>query len=312
MQQLTRLLDVMSALRDPDNGCPWDLKQDYKSLVPYTLEEAYEVAEAIELGDMDEVKKELGDLLFQIVFYAQLAKEQGLFDFDDIAGAIADKMVSRHPHVFSDHQYENEEAFLKAWEQQKEIEKQQAKQEKSEHVSKQPQSNSPSSKEEELVSLMDDISKILPAMTRAVKIQKKATHIGFDWACAEDVLPKIAEEIDELSVELKRYKSEKTEGFSGQVEDSFGQVEDSIERVEDSIGQVEDSFERVEEELGDVLFSCVNLARKLKIDPEKALRMSNHKFTQRFRKMEQYYQSDRQQMEQASLEQLEQVWQSVK
>ncbi len=304
MQQLTRLLDIMSALRNPDSGCPWDLKQDYKSLVPYTLEEAYEVAEAIELGDMDEVKKELGDLLFQVVFYAQLAKEEGLFDFDDIAGAIADKMVSRHPHVFSDHQYENEEAFLKAWEQQKEIEKQQALQEKSEHFSKQPQSKQSGSKEEP-VSLMDGISKILPAMTRAVKIQKKATHIGFDWVCAEDVLPKIAEELDELSVELKHYESEKAENFTDQ-------VEGPIDQVEDSIDQVEDSIKRIEEELGDVLFSCVNLARKLKIDPEKALRMSNHKFTQRFRKMEQYYQSDRQQMEQASLEQLEQVWQSVK
>ena len=266
MQQLTRLLDIMSRLRDPDGGCPWDLKQDYKSLVPYTLEEAYEVAEAIELGDMDEVKKELGDLLFQVVFYAQLAKEEGLFDFDDIAGAIADKMVSRHPHVFSDHQYENEAAFLKAWEEQKEVEKKQARQEKSEEV-------------EPTVSLMDGISKILPAMTRAVKIQKKATQVGFDWGSAEEVLPKISEEINELSIELN---------------------------------ETEPSMERIEEELGDVLFTCVNLARKLKIDPEKALRLSNHKFSQRFRKMENYYQSDRQQMEQASLEQLEQVWQSVK
>ncbi|MCK5649398.1 MAG: nucleoside triphosphate pyrophosphohydrolase [Gammaproteobacteria bacterium] len=288
MQQLTRLLDIMSQLRNPDSGCPWDLKQDYKSLVPYTLEEAYEVAEAIELGDMDEVKKELGDLLFQVVFYAQLAKEDGLFDFDDIAGAIADKMVSRHPHVFSDHQYENEEAFLKAWEQQKEVEKKQVQQAKSGLLSARQ-----SLSEQQADSLMDGISKILPAMTRAVKIQKKAAHIGFDWRCAQDVLPKISEELDELSTELKK-------------------AEGSDQKAEGSIEQAEGSIERIEEELGDVLFSCVNLARKLKIDPEKALRMSNHKFTQRFRKMEQHYQSDRQQMEQASAEQLEQVWQSVK
>ena len=281
MQQLTRLLDIMSALRNPDSGCPWDLKQDYKSLVPYTLEEAYEVAEAIELGDMGEVKKELGDLLFQVVFYAQLAKEEGLFDFDDIAGAIADKMVSRHPHVFSDHQYENEEAFLKAWEQQKEVEK------KSSSVS-----------QEKAVSLMDGISKVLPAMTRAVKIQKKATHIGFDWDNAADVLPKIAEELNEFEAALNDY------------EEARG-VKSGVKSGEQGLA-VTDHAERVEEELGDILFTCVNLARKLKIDPEKALRLSNHKFSQRFRKLEQYYQCDRQKMEEASLEQLEHTWQTIK
>lgn len=280
MQQLTRLLKIMADLRDPKSGCPWDLKQDYKSLVPYTLEEAYEVAEAIELGDMDEVKKELGDLLFQVVFYAQLAKEDALFDFDDIAGTIADKMVSRHPHVFSDHHYESEEAFLKAWEQQKEVEKRQAQQDKTKKNTDNQKHNS----------LMDGISKVLPAMTRAVKIQKKATHIGFDWEHAEDVLPKIKEELDELSTELKQLELEK------------GAVNQSEEL----------SISKVEDELGDVLFSCVNLARKLNIDPEKALRMSNHKFTQRFRKMEQHYHFDRTQMEYASIEQLEQVWQAAK
>ncbi len=283
MQQLTRLLDIMSDLRDPQTGCPWDLKQDYKSLVPYTLEEAYEVAEAIELGDMHEVKKELGDLLFQVVFYAQLAKEEELFDFDDIAGAIADKMVSRHPHVFSEHRadfnYENEAVFLKAWEQQKEIEKKQAQLDKSIETSVENTDN------QEPGSLMDGISKILPAMTRAVKIQKKAAHIGFDWKHAQDVLPKIQEELDELSLELEQQEIKQT---------------------------AENTQSRVEEELGDVLFSCVNLARKLNIDPEKALRMSNHKFCQRFRKMERYYHFDRIQMEQASIEQLEQIWQSVK
>lgn len=289
MQQLTRLLNIMSDLRNPGSGCPWDLKQDYKSLVPYTLEEAYEVAEAIELGDMDEVKKELGDLLFQVVFYAQLAKEDGLFDFDDIAGAIADKMVSRHPHVFSDHQYENEEAFLKAWEQQKEVEKKQARLDKA--IENSRQSEPEVSEEQASDSLMDGISKILPAMTRAVKIQKKATHIGFDWEHAEDVLPKIKEELDELAAEIALVKK-------------------SNELAKNESGQ--GPVSAIEDEMGDVLFSCVNLARKLNIDPEKALRMSNHKFTQRFRKMESYYHNDRAQMEQTSMEQLEQIWQSIK
>jgi len=257
----------MSALRDPESGCPWDLKQNYQSLVRYTLEEAYEVAEAIESGDMDEVKKELGDLLFQVVFYAQLAKEEGLFEFDDIAAAIADKMISRHPHVFSDHQYENEAAFLKAWEQHKETEK----------------TNTLSSQANP-VSLVDNISKILPAMTRAVKIQNKASHIGFDWPAAIDVLPKIREELDELLIEVQSCENNPTE----------------------------QSLQRIEEEIGDVFFSCVNLARKLNVDPEKALRTSNHKFIQRFKQLEQHYQHDRKQMEQASLEQLEQVWRKIK
>jgi ATP diphosphatase len=258
----------MSDLRDPDNGCPWDLKQDYASLVPYTLEEAYEVADAIESGDMNEVKKELGDLLFQVVFYAQLAKEEGLFDFDDIAGAIADKMVSRHPHVFSDHHYENEEAFLQAWEQQKEMEKQQAQVDNKQIPS---------------ASLMDGITQALPAMTRAVKIQKKATHIGFDWDNATDVVAVIRQELDELEAEL------------------------NIE-----LGSSSDRHIEIEDELGDVLFSCVNLARKLKIDPEQALRKSNHKFSQRFGQLEQHYHYDRQKMTAASSVQLEQIWQMIK
>ena len=281
MQHLQRLLDIISALRDPDTGCPWDLKQDYKSLVPYTLEEAYEVAEAIEQGDMDEVKKELGDLLFQVVFYAQLAKEEGLFNFEDIAAAIADKMVRRHPHVFSEHQYENEAAFLKAWEEQKELENQQARAEKEE-----------TAEPEQALSLMDNISKILPAMTRTVKIQKRIAQVGFDWDTAEEVLPIIQ---GELQDEITQYEQLQ--------EKSAGEQQRELKARQ---------FERMQEEMGDVLFTCVNLARKLEIDPEKALRVSNHKFSQRFRKMEQFYNYDRQRMEQASIDELEAVWQQVK
>jgi len=272
MQNLQRLLKIMSDLRDPENGCPWDLKQSYQSLVKYTLEEAYEVAEAIESGDMKEVKKELGDLLFQVVFYAQLAKEEGLFDFDDIACSIADKMVIRHPHVFSDHHYENEEAFLKAWEEQKEKEKS-ASISSNEHL-----------KHNKPISLMDGISQVLPAMPRAVKIQQKATHIGFDWDSAEQVFPQIREKVDKLLTEIKAYE---------------------VETNKDK------NIEKIENELGDVLFSCVNLARKLEIDPERALRLSNHKFTQRFRKMEAYYQYDRKQMESVSITELNKTWQKL-
>ncbi len=290
LKHLQRLLAIMSALRDPDTGCPWDLKQDYQSLVPYTLEEAYEVAEAIELGDMNEVKKELGDLLFQVVFYAQLAKEQGLFDFDDIAAAIADKMVTRHPHVFGEQQYENEAAFLKAWEEQKEVEKQQARAAKGELAEQQA-----------APSLMDNISKILPAMTRAVKIQKRIAQTGFDWDTAAQVLPVIDEELQELEYEMVQYEQLLQRPDNRTSEQQY-----------DAELKREQQFERMQEEMGDVLFSCVNLARKLNIDPEKALRVSNHKFSQRFRKMEHYYKHDRQRMEQASIAELEAVWQRVK
>jgi nucleoside triphosphate diphosphatase len=282
MHQLSRLLEIMSTLRDPERGCPWDLKQDFKSLVPYTLEEAYEVAEAIEQGDMKEVKKELGDLLFQVVFYAQLGKEKALFDFDDIAGVIADKMVDRHPHVFSDHHYENEEAFLKAWELQKEAEKKRANEIKVKSTTIKKESINDS--------LMDGISKILPAMTRAVKIQKKASLIGFDWPSADAVIAKIKEEIAELEAALK----------------------EENEADNRKKNQEKNKLSAVEDELGDVLFTCVNLARKLNIDPEKALRMSNYKFSQRFRRLEQSYQFDRQQMEQEVIEKLEKNWQAIK
>ena len=276
MQHLPRLLKIMSQLRDPEQGCPWDLKQNYQSLVTYTLEEAYEVAEAIESGDMNEVKKELGDLLFQVVFYAQLAKEEGLFDFDDIAASIADKMVARHPHVFADHCYENEEAFLKAWEEQKELEK---------SLSESAIAAQQSAAKETPISLMDGISKVLPAVQRSVKIQKKANQIGFDGHSAQQVVSQVHEELNELLIEIKA-------------------CEDEASIAKDT--------EKLAAELGDILFSCVNLARKLKIDPEKALRVSNYNFTQRFRKLELYYKHDRKQMENASVEQLEQAWKRIK
>jgi len=230
--QLNRLLDIMARLRDPQKGCPWDLKQNFNTLIPYTIEECYEVAEAIENGDMLDVKAELGDLLFQIVFYAQLAKENGSFDFEAVAEAISDKMEHRHPHVFADHQYASQEEFEKDWQQRKEKENQEK--EKQEQVQSPPKS------------LMADISHTLPAMTRAVKIQKRAAHIDFDWTEANHVLEKIKEEIAEL--------------------------EEAMQSAE-PIG-------RVEEELGDLLFSCTNLSRKLKLDPETALRKNNQKFIQ--------------------------------
>ena len=189
MEHVNRLLDIMSALRNPDSGCPWDLEQNYKSLVPYTLEEAYEVAEAIEVGDMNEVKKELGDLLFQVVFYARIAEEDKQFTFSDVVEAISDKLLRRHPHVFPGGSIENfgQQQSLNAddvvvnWESIKSEERQ-----------KKGQANSARD------SILSDIPRALPALERSLKMQKRAARVGFDWQDCGQVMGKVKEELAEL------------------------------------------------------------------------------------------------------------------
>ena len=174
----------MAALRDPDTGCPWDLKQTFKTVVPYTLEEAYEVADAIENGDMNEIKSELGDLLFQVVFYAQMAKEQGDFDFNDVVDAVSDKLINRHPHVFAGVGCKDESVLYEAWEKTKESER-----------------NIQST--ENKASILEGVAIALPALKRAQKLQKRAAREGFDWPDIEPVLAKIEEEIGELRCAIK-------------------------------------------------------------------------------------------------------------
>jgi ATP diphosphatase len=223
---LDRLLAVMAALRHPAKGCPWDLEQDFHTIAPHTIEEAYEVVETIEAGDLGALKDELGDLLFQVVFYAQLAKERGLYDFNVIAAAIADKMIRRHPNVFADRKVADAKAQTEAWEDGK-------------------------ARERGAASALDGVARTLPALTRAAKLQKRAARIGFDWPKAEPVLTKIAEEVVELEQAMKRGRQR-----------------------------------AVAEEMGDLLFTCVNLARKLDLDPETVLRRANRKFERRFRAVE--------------------------
>ncbi len=176
---MKKLLDVMAALRDPQNGCPWDIRQTFASVVPYTLEEAYEVADAIEQGDMQGLKLELGDLLFQVVFYAQMASEQSLFDFDDVVDAVTEKLISRHPHVFADQQYDSEQALHEAWEKTKAAERDQ---------------QAPA----ETASILEGVARALPALKRAQKLQKRAARVGFDWPEVEPVFARLEEEIAEL------------------------------------------------------------------------------------------------------------------
>ncbi len=223
------VLDVMAKLRAPVGGCPWDTEQTFATIAPYTIEEAYEVADAIERADMPALKEELGDLLFQVAFHARMAEEVGAFDFADVAQALADKMVERHPHVFgAEGDNRTAEQQTVAWETLK-AEKRAAKG----------------------ASLLDDVPMALPALMRAEKLTKRAARINFDWPAPEPVLEKLEEELAEL-------KEARAAGDQ----------------------------EHIAEEMGDILFVMANLARKLKVDPEEALRRANAKFTRRFQHIE--------------------------
>lgn len=244
------LLKIMAHLRDPEKGCPWDRVQSAKSISKYTLEEAYEVYDAVEADDMDALRGELGDLLFHIVFYSRIAEEQGFFNFFDVAQAACDKMIRRHPHIFGTAKQAPD------WEEVKQ-------QERKEHCQ---------------TGVLSGIAKALPATTRAYKLQSRAARVGFDWDKPDLVLDKIIEESDELRVE---------------------------------IAQKEHVSER-EDEMGDLLFACVNLARKLNIDPEKALKRTNAKFERRFSHIENVLNSRNQPFEQTGLEEMEALWTEAK
>ena len=196
MEAVQRLLEIMARLRDPQHGCPWDLRQRYATIVPYTLEEAYEVADAIERGDMDELRDELGDLLFQIVFYSQIAREEGHFDFEQVARGICDKMIRRHPHVFADAEYRDEAELHHAWEQHKAAERAQ----------RGAQSQT---------SQMDGVARALPALIRAEKLQRRAARVGFDWPDAHGAFAKTREELDEIEAEMAAHDPERLQDELG-------------------------------------------------------------------------------------------------
>lgn len=251
---LERLLGVMMLLRDPAKGCPWDLEQDWKSLAPYTLEEAHEVVDAAERGDIPSLRDELGDLLLQVVFYSQIAQEKGVFNFDDVASGCVDKMVRRHPHVFSDARLSSSTEQAQAWEDIKEKER---------------------NDKREGDSALNGIALSHPAITRALKLQGRAARVGFDWANAHEVLGKVSEELDEVRAEMTA---------SCPVS------------------------ERLCDEIGDLLFSVVNLARKVSIDPEAALRSTNIKFDRRFRRVESLLRVNGKKPQDVGLGEMEALW----
>ena len=253
-----RLIEIMARLRDPDGGCPWDLEQTFATIAPYTVEEAYEVADAIERGDLNDLRDELGDLLLQVVFHARMAEEAGAFDFASVAEAINDKMVRRHPHVFGEVRHRDAAEQTEAWEAIK-------AQERSAKAGAEP------------ASLLDDVPVGLPALTRAVKLSKRAARVGFVWPSAVEVLAKLHEEVAELEAEV-------------------------------AAGDIE----KARQELGDVLFVCANLARELDVDPESALRTTNAKFVRRFQFIEAELAARGSSPEASNLEEMDALWEAAK
>ena len=253
--EINNLLQTFKKLRDPSQGCPWDKEQDFKSIASCSIEEAYEVADAIEREDFNDLKEELGDLFFQIIFHSGMAEEKKLFNFEEVVKELNDKLIRRHPHVFDKKQEMSASESLEIWEKEKKKERE----------------------KKNLISLMDDIPKNLPSLTRAKKIQKRAKSVGFDWQNESDVIRKIDEEIDEL----KRAK-------------------------------VSQKKEDISEEIGDLFFTLVNLSRHYNLEPEDIIRKANLKFEKRFRKMEDEANKTKVNLEDLEINELETLWQKIK
>jgi tetrapyrrole methylase family protein/MazG family protein/ATP diphosphatase len=256
LRPIDRLIAIMARLRDADDGCPWDIGQTFATIAPYTVEEAYEVADAIERGDLADLKDELGDLLLQVVFHARMAEESGDFAFDDVVQAINDKMIRRHPHVFGEESYADLSAQVAGWDAIKAVER---------------------ADKGRAASVLDDVPVGLPALTRAVKLSKRAARVGFVWPSISDVLAKLAEEVAELEVEI-------------------------------AAGDVE----KAREELGDVLFVVANIARTLDVDPEAALRFTNAKFVRRFQHVEAELAARGRTPAQSDLAEMDALWNEAK
>jgi len=256
LRPIDRLLGIMAQLRDPQTGCAWDLEQTYATIAPYTVEEAYEVADAIERGDLSDLKEELGDLLLQVVFHARMAEEDGVFAFDDVANAISEKMIRRHPHIFGAEAQRTSAEQTVAWEEIKAQER---------------------ATKGRAGSVLDDVPAGLPALTRAVKLSKRAAGVGFVWPTIEEVVKKLDEEVAELKAEI-----------------------------------AERDLAKAREELGDVLFVVANIARTLEIDPEDALRATNAKFGRRFRYIEAELRARGKTPDQSDLAEMDALWDAAK
>ncbi len=265
-RDIGRLIEIMAALRDPETGCPWDKEQDFASIAPYTVEEAHEVAEAIARGDLLDLRDELGDLLLQVVYHARMAEEAGAFAFPDVVEAITTKMIRRHPHVFGDEEARAAGQAKGVWERIKAEEKRQRRRERGEAA-------------DAAGGLLEGVAKGLPPLARAVRLQAKASTVGFDWNDPRAVLAKLREEIDEIEAELD--EAPQDDG-------------------------------RVADEVGDLLFAVANLARHLSVDPDQATAAANAKFVRRFAAIEAALAAEGRVPDDASLDEMEALWQRAK
>lgn len=271
MYSIEDLRFLIRRLRDPKTGCPWDIEQDYASITPSTIEEAYEVVDAIDHGDKAQLKEELGDLLFQIIFYNQLAEEEGAFRFEEIVDGLTAKLIRRHPHVFTDGALRGDSATLSNSENA-EAQVNQA------HVKAQWENiKQAERKDKGLESVLDDVPLALPALTRAQKLQKRAARINLDWKSPKDVLTKLNEEVEELN---------------------------------EAVSQ--EDINAIEAELGDCLFTLVNVARHYKLDAESALKRANQKFSERVKSVESQLNEQAQLASQLTMEEMDVLWQKAK
>jgi ATP diphosphatase len=273
-RDISVLIDIMAALRTPVTGCPWDLEQDFSTIAPYTVEEAYEVAEAISRNDLDDLREELGDLLLQVVYHSRMAEEQGAFSFPDVVEAITKKMIRRHPHVFGDDTARTSGMAKGMWDRIK-------AEEKAERKARRAALGLPDTEP----GYLDAVPSAFPALMEAEKIQRRAARVGFDWDSFAPVIAKIREELDELEAELKDHTAP---AVTGNVPDA------------------------IKDEMGDVLFALANLARHLEVEPEDALKRTNAKFRRRFAAIEAEATRRGVALEDMTLDEMEAVWQAAK
>jgi MazG family protein len=283
-----RAVSIMARLRGP-GGCPWDREQSFDSIKPYTLEETYEVLEAIDNRDWDELRGELGDLLLQVLFYSQMAQEEGRFSIDEVLDRLANKLINRHPHVFGDATAETSAEVLRNWEALKAEEKKKRLE----------AGGGKSEKRQDPESVLAGVSSAMPALLEAHKLSSRAAHVGFDWPEMGGLFDKLKEETSELKSELQHLPSPPHPAGRGVAGSGKPQVPEELRR-------------RLEEEVGDLFFVLVNIARYLSVDPESALRKTNRKFRRRFQWMEEHLRIRGRLPQDATLDELEGLWQSSK
>ncbi len=289
-ERFQRAVSIMARLRAP-GGCPWDREQTFDSIKPYTLEETYEVLEAIDNRDWEELTGELGDLLLQVLFYAQMAKEQGTFSIDEVLDRLSNKLVDRHPHVFGEVKAETSSDVLRNWEALKAEEKKKRLE---------AGGGTAAQNAENPQSILAGVPTAIPALLEAYKLSSRAAHVGFDWPNVDGLFEKLHEETEELREQLKEFPE------PGPRPHARGVAGSGRPRIPEELR------ERLEDEVGDLFFVLVNIARYLSLDPESALRKTNRKFKQRFQWMEEQLRASRRGPQQASMEELESLWQQAK